>query len=91
MQARVRNAVLDDVTDEDVEACRLNDDQIQAMSGQTLEDAQTAEYRKVVAWCDEVDPDCTAKDMAAVLYRAVCEEGGKEITEPDPIIGLLEV
>ncbi len=91
MEARKRNAILDNVTEEDVEEGHLNDDQIQAMWGQTLEEAQNEEYRHIVAWAEGVDPDCTAVEMAAVLYRAVCESGGKEITEPDACESLLEV
>ncbi len=91
MEACERNAILDDVTEEDVEEGRLNDDQIQAMWGQTLEEAQNEEYRHIVAWTDGVAPDLTAAEMAAVLYRAVCEGGGNEINEPDQSDGLLEV
>lgn len=91
MEARERNAILDDVTEEDVEEGRLNDEQIQAMWGQTLEEAHNEEYRHIVAWTDGVAPDVTAAEMAAVLYRAVCDGGGNEINEPDDRDGLLEV
>ena len=91
MEARERTAVIDGVTEEDVEEGCLNDDQIQAMWGQTLEEAQGAEYRRIVAWTEGVDLTWTAEEMAAVLYRAVCEDGGKEITEHDDLDGLLEV
>jgi hypothetical protein len=91
MEACERNAILDNVTEEDVEEGHLNDDQIQAMWGQTLEEAQNEEYRHIVAWAEGVDPDCTAVEIAAVLYRAVCESGGNEITEPDSSKCLLEV
>src|SRR5262245_24893992 len=40
LDAVERNTELDSVTEEDVEEGRLNDDQIQAMWGQTLEEAQ---------------------------------------------------
>ena len=91
LDACERNALLDDVTEEDVEEGRLNDDQIQAMWGLTLEEAQNAEYRHIVAWSEGIDPSCTAKEMASVLYRAVCDSGGIEINEADAIDGLLEV
>ena len=91
MEARERNAILDDVTEEDVEEGSLKDDQIQAMWGQILEEAQNAEYRHIAAWAEEVIADITAADMAAVLYRAVCEDGGNEINEPDDRGGLLEI
>lgn len=90
MEARERSTIFDDVTEEDIEEGRLNDDQIQAMWGQTLEEAQNAEYRYIVAWSEAVAPDCTAEEMAAVLYRAVCEDGGKEITETSDRDGLLD-
>jgi hypothetical protein len=90
MDLRSRNAILDGVTEEDVAEGRLNDDQIQAMWGQTLEQAQSSEYKHIVAWADNVDADCTAVEMAAVLYRAVCEAGGDEISERDDSDGLLE-
>ncbi len=86
-----RNAELDDVTDEDVEEGCLNDDQIQAMWGKTLEEAQNAEYRVIVAACSGASLDADAKEMAAVLYRAVCDAGGKEISEPEDAEGLLDL
>jgi hypothetical protein len=91
MEARERNAILDDVTEEDVDEGRLNDDQIQAMWGQTLEEAQNAEYRHIVALSEGVSLGFTAAEMAAVLYRAVCKGGGNEINEPDDHNGLLEI
>ena len=91
MEACERNAILDNVTEEDVEEGRLNDDQIQAMWGQTLEEAQNEEYRHIVAWTEGVALDVTAAEMAAVLYKAVCKGGGNEINEPDDHHGLLEI
>jgi hypothetical protein len=91
MEACERNAILDNVTEEDVEDGRLNDDQIQAMWGQTLEEAQNEEYRHIVAWTEGVALDVTAAEMAAVLYKAVCKGGGNEINEPDDHHGLLEI
>jgi hypothetical protein len=79
------------VTEEDVDEGRLNDDQIQAMWGQTLEEAQNAEYRHIVALSEGVSLGFTAAEMAAVLYRAVCKGGGNEINEPDDHKGLLEI
>jgi len=91
MEACERKAILDDVTEEDVEEGRLNDDQIQAMWGQTLEEAQNKEYRHLVAWTQGVAPDVTAAEMAAVLYGAVCEGGGNRVDEPDDCDCLLEI
>ena len=91
MESSVRNAILDDVTEEDVEEGRLNDDQIQAMWDQTLEEAQSVDHRRIVAWTEGIAPDLNAQDMAAVLYGAVCESGGREINERDDDEGLLDV
>lgn len=84
-----RNARLDGVTEEDVEEGCLNDDQIQAMWGMTLEESQNEEYRFIAACVDGVDPALTAEDMAAVLYPVVCEATGKQISEFDDFDGLL--
>src|SRR6516162_6647773 len=51
MNAVERNTELDGVTEEDVEGGRLNDDQIQAMWGTTLEEAQNHRYERIVASC----------------------------------------
>ncbi len=91
LEGVVRKAILDGVTVEDVEEGRLNDDQAQAMWGMTLEEAQSAEYRHVVAYCPDASTDLSAKEMASVLYRAVCENGGNEISEPDDSTGLLDL
>jgi len=91
MESSERNVILDDVTEEDVEEDRLNDDQIQAMWGQTLEEAQSVDHRRIVAWSEGNAPDLNAREMAAVLYRAVCERGGYKIDEPDDYEGLLDV
>ena len=91
MESVERNAVLDDVTEEDIEEGRLNDDQLQALWGTTLEDAQNAEYRQIVAACSGASPEADAAEIAAVLYQAVCDDGGKEIIEPDGSFGLLEL
>jgi hypothetical protein len=90
MEASERNAILDDVAEEHVEEGRQNDDQMQAMRGQTLNEAQNAEYRHIVARSEGAEPDINAAEMAIVLYRAVCEGGGNQINEPDDRDGLLE-
>lgn len=83
MEGVERNVELDGLTEEDIEEGRVNDDQLQAMWGMTLEEAQNVEYRKIVAVCSAATPDVDAEYIAAVLYRAVCAAGGKVITEPD--------
>lgn len=91
MESIERNAQLDDVTEEDVEEGCLNDDQIQAMWGMTLEEAQNIQYCQIVAACTGASPNATARDVAEAMYEAVCEDGGKEITEADDEDGLLDL
>jgi hypothetical protein len=90
MDAVERNAVLDDVTEEDVEEGRLNDDQVQALWGTTLEEAQARRYQRIVASCTGAPARMSAAKVAAALYDRVCDAGGKAITEPDDEPGLLE-
>jgi hypothetical protein len=85
-----RHACLDSVDEDDVENGCINDDQLQAMHGMTLEEAQTIEFRSIVAVCDNVAEAGTAKEMASRLYKAVCIADGKEITEFDGIGCLLD-
>jgi hypothetical protein len=91
MDAVERNAELDGVTAEDVEEGRLNDDQIQAMWGKTLEEAQNQIYQRIVAVCTDAPPDITSKEIADILYAHICDAGGKDITEPDDRDGLLVI
>jgi hypothetical protein len=86
-----RNADLDDVTQDDVDDGRLNDDQIQAIWGMTLEEAQAVEYREIVAACSGVPADADPRRIARMLYKAVCEADGKRVTEPDGRRGLLRL
>jgi hypothetical protein len=85
-----RNAILDDVTQEDVDAGRLNDDQIQAMWGRSLEEAQCSEYRRIRAACSGAPDHLSAREIAAILYRAACEADSPEVTERDDSSGLIE-
>jgi hypothetical protein len=83
-----RNAVLDDITEEDIAEGRLNDDQIQAMWGMTLEEAQNQFYERIVAvWLDAPE-ELSSKDAAARMYEAVRKANGKIVDEPDEV-GLL--
>ena len=90
MDAVERNAVLDGVTEEDVEQGRLNDDQVQALWGTTLEEAQARRYQRIVASCTGAPARMSAAKVAAALYDRVCDAGGKTITEPDDEPGLLD-
>ena len=47
--------------------------------------------RGIVAACSGASPEADAAEIAAVLYQAVCDDGGKEIIEPDGSFGLLEL
>lgn len=83
LKSSERNAELDDVTEEDVEAGALNDDQIQAMWGKTLEQAQAESYEEIVAAWIKPPKSVTIKDAAKVLYEFIAASGGKAVDEPD--------
>jgi len=78
-----RNTELDGVTEEDVKEGRLNDDQIQAMWGITLEEAQNQEYREIVAVLEGAPKELNAKKAAEIMYEEVRKNQGKIIDEPD--------
>lgn len=78
-----RNTELDDITQEDIDEGRVNDDQLQALWGQTLGEAQSEVHRQIVAACTGADSSSVALEIGALLYRALCRNGGKEIVEPD--------
>lgn len=84
-----RHAVLDGVTEEDVVEGNLDDDQVQAMWGTTLSEAQDWRRHDLVAagvgWPDSV----SEKDIAKALYSQVVRDGGIEIVDPDNEAGLL--
>ena len=85
-----RNAELDDVTEEDVEEGRLNDDQQQAMWGISLEEAQNQEYRRIAVVIEDAPHDMKAKKAAELMYAEIRENNGKIIDGPD-LDGLLEI
>jgi hypothetical protein len=78
-----RHAELDGVTEEDVKEGYLNDDQIQAMWGMTLEEAQNWVYRRIVAICEDAPAEASIREMALVLYGAVQKESVKVVEESD--------
>jgi hypothetical protein len=78
-----RSAELDDVTENDIEEGRLNDDQIQAMWGMTLEEAQNQIYEQIVAVALDAPEGLSSEEAASQLYTAVREAGGKIVDEPD--------
>ena len=83
MRSEVRNAVLDSVDEEDVREGRLNDDQLQALWGTTLEAAQDQRYHDVVAVAVDVAADVDEAEIADVLLKAVRRAGGAMVDEPD--------
>lgn len=82
LKSSERNAELDGVTEEDVEAGALNDDQIQAMWGKTLEEAQEEIYEEIVAAWIKPPASVTSKDAAKALYEFIAASGGKAVDEP---------
>lgn len=71
------------MTDEDVENGELDDDQIQAMWGTTLEEAQDRVFKRVVAVAEDVDVDNDEAVLVTTMLAAIKEAGGKTIDEPD--------
>jgi hypothetical protein len=58
--------------------------------GISLKEAQSADYRQIRALCSGASEDLSAREIAKILYAAVCEAGGFEVTEPDNAEGLIE-
>jgi hypothetical protein len=83
MRSEVRNALLDDVDEEDVRKGRLNDDQLQALWNTTLEEAQNSRYHEVVAIGIGADHDASEDVIADQLLAAVERAGGAMVDEPD--------
>lgn len=81
MDAVQRNGMLDGVTEEDVIEGRLNDDQLQALWGTTLEKAQNEEYLQIVAICKNAPASITTPEVAKLIYEQVCNDGGMRIDE----------
>ena len=78
-----RNRDLDGVTEEDIERGALNDDQLQAMWGMTLEEAQRQEWQEIVAAWSNAPAGASPLQAARVLYDAVRTSSGKVIDEAD--------
>lgn len=85
-----RNTELDGISEEDVEEGQLNDDQLQAMWGMSLEEAQNQEYRRIVVVLADTPHDMKAKEAAEIMYSEIQKNNGKVINEPD-LGGLLEI
>ncbi|MBN2858846.1 MAG: hypothetical protein JXK93_01120 [Sphaerochaetaceae bacterium] len=89
LQAVQRNTELDGVSEEDVEEGRLNDDQIQAMWGMTLEEAQYQIYEHIVAVVQEVPVRASRRKIAKALYSAALVIGAYAVEESDDKESLL--
>ncbi len=89
MKGVERNAELDGVTEEDIAEGLLNDDQIQAMWGMSLEEAQNQVYEQIVAVLLDAPEALSSKDVATHLCSAIEADGGKVVEVPDGD-GLLE-
>ena len=73
----------------DIEEGALNDDQLQALWGRTLEEAQNEEFVEIVAaWLDAPRKTVTI-DAAKTLYEALRTHDAIMVSEPDED-GLLE-
>ena len=90
LQAFQRNTELDGVTEEDVEEGRLNDDQIQAMWGMTLEEAQYKTYEHIVAVAEDVPAMTSERKIARALYYPAVAIGAYAVDEFDDDECLLE-
>ena len=83
MKSVERNADLDDVTEEDIEEGALNDDQLQALWGRTLEEAQNEEFVEIVAaWLDAPRKSFSI-DAAKTLYEALRTHDAIMVSEPE--------
>lgn len=89
MESVERDAELDGVTEEDVKAGRLNDDQIQALSGRSLEEAQNEEYRRIAAVMEDAPAETTPATAARLMYKEIEKRGGKIVDEMEDEEGLL--
>ena len=90
MDAVERHAELDGVTEEDVAAGNLNDDQAHALrSFDSLEAAQDYQYCRIAAVCADAPRNVRPAAVARVMYDLVCEHSHQRIEEPDDIEGLI--
>lgn len=83
LKSSQRSEILDDLTEEDVEAGRLNDDQAQALWDTTLEEARNSVFEQVVAVIVGAPETFTARDAARELYRTVRNNNGPIVSEPE--------
>jgi hypothetical protein len=89
MDSVQRNALLDGITQEDVEAGCLNDDQLQAIHGIGLKNAQKWRFKCIVAVCTKASPKASATKVARTMYKLVSQHAEVTIDEPDEEEGLI--
>ena len=73
MEGVQRNAMLDELTQEDIDEGNLNHDQIQALHGTTLEEAQSARYSEIVAVMLEAPLDIPPEKAAELMYNELID------------------
>ena len=83
MMSAERNADLADITEEDIEEGALNDDQLQALWGRTLEEAQNEEFVEIVAAWLDAPRKTVIIDAAKTLYEALRTHDAIMVSEPD--------
>ena len=76
-----RHGFLDDVTEEDVENGRLNDDQLQAIWNSSLEEAQEERWDVICAVWMDPPPGLSAEEAGWRLYREFVDRGGMAVEE----------
>jgi hypothetical protein len=83
MNSLVRNGCLDGVTQEDIDEGCVNDDQLQALFGKTLEEAQNYSHEEIAAVLIDAPIDLSIKDAAIQMYEAIEAANGRTVDEPD--------
>jgi len=89
LEAVERSGELDGVTEEDIDEGRLNDDQIEALAGRSLEEAQNDTWEYVVAVGRGFDPSTPHQQIADRLYSSLEGDSFKLVSEREDDHGLL--
>lgn len=72
---------LDCLTQEDVDAGELNDEQEQALWDTTLEEAQAVRYCRIAAVATAVPETMGAKEIGKLMHAEVLKNGGFDVEE----------
>ena len=89
LEAVERHGELDGITEEDIEEGSLNDDQIEALAGNSLEEAQNETWEYVAAVGRGFDPSTPHQKIADRLYSSLGEGSFKLVSEREDDHGLL--